>query len=113
LDESLTLIRNRLGHGAAIRFRDDLELGIEANLVRLEWITEAREREAMALFRRYDDKPKLSFTDCTSFIVMRLLDIRLAFTADEHFERTDPQNLPFRRLIDQRAGRYVFLERLL
>jgi predicted nucleic acid-binding protein len=31
--------------------------------------------------------PRLSFTDCTSFVIMRELGLKLAFTADRHFHR--------------------------
>ena len=34
----------------------------------------------------YDDKD-FSFTDCTSFVMMRRLKIVDAFTADHHFEQ--------------------------
>jgi predicted nucleic acid-binding protein len=39
---------------------------------------------ARELFFRYRDK-EFSFTDCTSFVVMRQLRIREALTTDRHF----------------------------
>ena len=112
IDEALTLLRRRLNHQAAIQFLDDLELGVEAGLIQLEWITPEREREARRLFRRYQDKPTLSMTDCTSFVMMKQLAIELAFTGDKHFERTDPKNFPFKSLIQERKGKYVVQVRL-
>jgi predicted nucleic acid-binding protein len=106
IDESLTLIKRRLGHHACVQFLDDLEPGIEVGMIRLEWITPDREEAARLLFRRYQDKPKLSLTDCTSFVVMAELMLRNAFTADEHFEQTDPKNMPFRCLVRARKGKY-------
>ena len=42
--------------------------------------------EACRLFRRLaPEVPRLSFTDCTSFVVMREMEIGVAFTADRHF----------------------------
>lgn len=113
VDESLTLLKRRLGHQAALQFLDDLEIGVEAGLVRLEWITPERERAARRLFRRYQDKPKLSMTDCTSFAVMAESAVSLAFTGDDHFERTDPGNFPFRCLIRESRGRFLVRMRLI
>ncbi len=42
------------------------------------------EKEAVELFRKYADQ-KVSFTDCLSFVYMKRLSIRTAFTFDRHF----------------------------
>jgi predicted nucleic acid-binding protein len=52
--------------------------------VRWEYISLARADKARGLFFRYRDKD-FSFTDCTSFIVMRELKLREALTTDHHF----------------------------
>ena len=44
---------------------------------------------------RYRDKPDISFTDFTSFVVMRELGLRDVLTADAHFAQA---HLGFRRL---------------
>ena len=49
-------------------------------------IGEEDERAALALLYRYDDQD-FSFTDATSFAVMRRLGIAVAFTFDEDFVR--------------------------
>ncbi len=38
------------------------------------------------MFEQYDDK-KFSFTDCTSFVVMRKTGISEVFEFDRHFEQ--------------------------
>ena len=38
------------------------------------------------IFKKYGDK-ELSFTDCTSFVLMKNLKLRKAFTFDEHFKQ--------------------------
>ncbi len=38
------------------------------------------------LFKKYDDKD-LSFTDCTSFALMKRLKVQTAFTFDGHFQQ--------------------------
>ena len=44
------------------------------------------EQLAFELFRKYSDK-KLSFTDCTSFALMKKLGIKRAFTFDDNFAK--------------------------
>lgn len=72
-----------------------IRLGIEAaeawwrqvdgsSRVRWEYITLARADKARGLFFRYRDKD-FSFTDCTSFVLMRELKLREALTTDHHF----------------------------
>jgi hypothetical protein len=46
------------------------------------------EDAAFAIFKRYHDKG-FSFTDCTSFAVMKALKLRKAFAFDRHFEQME------------------------
>lgn len=88
LDEALTGIRSRSGREASSRFLDEIEALADARLLRIERVTEMRFRRAGALFRRLNGKlRRLSFTDCTSFAIMREEGIAWAFTADAHFDR--------------------------
>ena len=50
------------------------------------------EEEAWQMFKRYADKV-FSYTDCTSFIVMRHRGIWDAFTNDHNFEQVGYQRL--------------------
>ena len=54
-----------------------------------------RREKAWQLFKKYQDKPDISFTDFTSFVVMSELKIREVFTHDDHFEKV---NLGFKRV---------------
>jgi predicted nucleic acid-binding protein len=45
---------------------------------------EELEKEAFRIFEKYTDK-RLSFTDCTSFALMKRLGISKAFAFDEDF----------------------------
>lgn len=47
-------------------------------------IDAAHEAAAWQIFARYRDQT-FSFTDCTSFAVMRALRLTEAFTGDQHF----------------------------
>lgn len=80
-DETLTLLRFRLGLDAAETWWRQVE---GSSRVRWESITLARADKARSLFFRYRDKD-FSFTDCTSFVVMRELKLREALTTDHHF----------------------------
>jgi predicted nucleic acid-binding protein len=79
--EAATLARIRGGDAVAVRLLDlvDRSAGI-----RLEWIDRARFDGTKAYFRKHLDHD-YSFTDCSSFVVMRELRLRDALTSDRHF----------------------------
>lgn len=80
-DETLTLLKIRLGIEAAETWWRQVD---DSPRVGWEYITPARADKARALFFRYRDKG-FSFTDCTSFVLMRELKLREALTTDHHF----------------------------
>jgi predicted nucleic acid-binding protein len=61
--------------------------------VRWEWVDPSRAEKARAWFSRWPDK-SFSFTDCTSFVIMRELRLRRALTTDRHFKQAGFQILP-------------------
>lgn len=81
LDESLTLAKARRGSHAALSL---LEIVENSDGFRMEWIGPERFAAAKTFFRRHADHA-YSFTDCTSFVVMRELRLRDALTGDTHF----------------------------
>jgi uncharacterized protein len=81
LAEAFTLAKSRAGSLAALRLMDRLEATV---LVGMEWIGPDRFAAAKAFFRKHSDH-EYSFTDCTSFIVMRELNLTEALTTDSHF----------------------------
>jgi predicted nucleic acid-binding protein len=83
VDETVTLLLVRHSHAAAVDLLDTIE---RSEALRLEWIGPARFHAAGALFRRHADK-EWSFTDCVSFVTMRELQVRDAFTTDHHFKQ--------------------------
>ncbi|MGQ0652713.1 MAG: type II toxin-antitoxin system VapC family toxin [Betaproteobacteria bacterium] len=92
LDETLTLLRMRLGLRAAERWWQQVEGSAR---VRWEWVDAARAERARHWFFRWRDKD-FSFTDCTSFVVMKELRIKEALTNDRHFVQAGFQMLPQR-----------------
>lgn len=82
-DETLTLLRRHVGFDLARTFYDEVTKGESVQPV---WVSPEHFAEARAIFFRYRDKA-WSFTDCTSFAVMRALSIEDAFTLDRDFEQ--------------------------
>ncbi len=81
IDESLTLIRVKTGLQLALKFRDTLfEMSQGLKIVR---VLDKDEKNAWEWFLKKWNR--LSFTDCTSFAVMRRLELRDVATFDEHF----------------------------
>ncbi len=83
VDETLTLIRMRLGLAAAEAWWAQVE---GSRRVRHESIDAVRAEKARALFFRHRDK-RYSFTDCTSFVLMKELRLKQALTTDRHFRQ--------------------------
>src|SRR5882672_8853032 len=87
-DETLTCLHASAGARVAMIFADLLLARVDAWEVLLTDVTPSRRTLALATFRKLAPaEPRLSFTDCTSFVVMRELGIDIAFTADGHFRR--------------------------
>lgn len=82
VDETITLLRYRLGHKVAADVGRKLWEEEPAQLV---FIDRDTERRAWNLFLKYGDH-KFSFTDCTSFVIMEQLGITQAFVFDQDFE---------------------------
>ena len=81
VDETATLLLSRHSHRAAVDFLDSIS---RTDALRLEWVDQDRFEAAVAWFQRHADK-MWSFTDCVSFVVMRELNVREAFTTDHHY----------------------------
>jgi predicted nucleic acid-binding protein len=90
LDETLTLIRVRLSLPAAEAWWEQVE---GSSRLRWEWVGMARAEKARDLFFRHRDK-SYSFTDCTSFVVMKELKLKQALTSDRHFRQMGFDVLP-------------------
>jgi predicted nucleic acid-binding protein len=90
LDETLTLLRSRRSLATASVFIDKLR---RSKSVRVFWIDEGFFEKALAIFQKSSHK-SWSFTDCTSFALMRELSVSDAFTFDSHFREAGLQTLP-------------------
>ncbi len=90
IDETLTLLRIRLGLDAAENWWHSIAA---SSRVRKEAIQSERAERARAIFFRYRDK-EFSFTDCTSFALMREMRLRQALTTDRHFRQAGFEIIP-------------------
>jgi predicted nucleic acid-binding protein len=90
LDETLTLIRLRLGLAAARRWWEQVDSSAR---VRWESVDVRRAEKARGWFFGWGDKD-FSFTDCTSFVVMRELRLRRVLTTDAHFRQAGFETAP-------------------
>jgi uncharacterized protein len=89
-DETVTLLRYRLGFVAAKSFGDHL---LRAGIATLLPVIRRDETRAWEIFTRYRDK-SFSFTDCTSFAVMQRLKIDSAVAMDDDFRAFGMNCLP-------------------
>jgi predicted nucleic acid-binding protein len=86
LDETATLFFKRLLFAQAETAFTLLLRSAERGALTLERIAPARFEAACQLRLRYDDKPRISFTDFTSMVVMRERGLHDVLTGDAHFE---------------------------
>ncbi len=89
LDEVITALFKNVVFSSAIEFMESLFAAIKDNQIKLERINETRFKTAWSLRKKYQDKPEISFTDLTSFVLMQELEINSVFTADVHFNQVN------------------------
>jgi len=81
--ETINFLRARLPLKYAVEYRDDI---ISSKIVSIIHITPNMENSAFTVMKRHKDK-NYSFTDCTSFVVMKELGVSTSFTFDDHFRQ--------------------------
>lgn len=85
LDETLTLLFRRLSFPVAGEAISILDNAVKQGYLKLEWISPQRFEKAKEFRLRFQDKPEISFTDLTSMVVMKELDLISILTDDDHF----------------------------
>ena len=81
--ETINYLRAKISHNIAVLFRENLK---KSSFIEIVTVTPSNEDAAFNIFKRYTDKD-FSFTDCTSFSIMRSLKLKRAFAFDKHFEQ--------------------------
>ena len=81
ISETVTLVHRRTGHRQAVVCGNDLWGSPVLDVLRSDL---RQDQLAWELFQKHTDKD-FSFVDCLSFVIMKELHIRSAFTFDKHF----------------------------
>ena len=89
LDEVITALFKNVVFSNAMEFIESLFAAIKDNQIKFERISESRFKTAWSLRIKYQDKPDISFTDLTSFVLMQELAINSVFTGDAHFKKVN------------------------
>jgi predicted nucleic acid-binding protein len=82
IDETLTRIRYSVGHKEAVKWGKDI---LASRVVEKMEVGKEIFELAWEIFETYEDK-KLSFTDCTSFALMKKRNVEKVFSFDKDFE---------------------------
>ena len=83
LDEAFTLLKSTLGMAAV----ENLAASVSTSKsVQRVWVGPQHFQDALSMMRSHADKA-WSFTDCTSFVIMKELGIPRAFTFDRDFKQ--------------------------
>jgi predicted nucleic acid-binding protein len=85
LDEVITLLFRRESFDEAVQLMEGIFAASELEHLVVEKVTSARFEEAWKLRLRFDDKPSISFTDLTTIVLMKELDLSEVLTDDDHF----------------------------
>lgn len=88
-DEFITLVRMKISHDIAVEIGEKIREG----LIKLVDISPQDREAAWGYFKKHQDKT-YSFTDCTSFCIMKRLGIQQAFTFDKHFVQAGFTTVP-------------------
>jgi hypothetical protein len=83
--ETMNYLRSRISHQVAVLFRENLN---KSGFIEVIRVTPSFEDAAFVIFKQYKGKD-FSFTDCTSFSIMRSLRLKKAFAFDKHFEQLE------------------------
>lgn len=92
-DELITLLLNRISKSKAIEVCDNLLNDIKSGDITLIRVSDKIFEDAIRIFIRFSDK-EWSFTDCTSYVIIKNANIAKAVSFDEHFRQFGIEILP-------------------
>jgi len=83
--ETMNYFRAKISHNVSVTFLENMK---KSAIIEIINVTPLLENTAFAIFKQYADKD-FSFTDCTSFAVMKSLKVSSSFAFDKHFGQYD------------------------
>jgi len=92
LDEVFTVLKLKCGHETAFSLAKDILENEEFEIIFID--RELFNNALENFFKKTKDHPDLSFTDCTSFAVMKSLGIIKGFSFDKHFRLFNLHRIP-------------------
>lgn len=90
IDEAITFLRMNVSHAKAVAFKVSID---QSPILIQKSISDEIRKSAWDIFLKYSDQ-EFSFTDCTSFALMKDLNLNKAFTFDSHFSILGFECLP-------------------
>jgi predicted nucleic acid-binding protein len=85
LDETYTLLLMNAGYQTTIAFKQRIDIMVASQVLEIVWIDDAIANQSWQIFTKFNVDKEWSFTDCTSYAVMKQLNIAEAFILDHHF----------------------------
>lgn len=82
-DECITSVLSRAGHKLAVLAG---QLMFDSQIIEFAWLDQAIKLRAWEYFIKHNDKG-YSFTDCTSFVLMKEMKLTHYLGFDKHFDR--------------------------
>ena len=87
LDELYTLLLMNIGFQPTVNYKEKLDILIAEHLLNVIWIDQYLAKRGWDVFELYNVDKQWSFTDCTSYVVMKDFGITEVFAFDHHFEQ--------------------------
>lgn len=94
LDELYTLLLMNVGFQPTIIYKEKLDILISEHVLDVIWIDQYLAKRGWDVFEQYNVDKQWSFTDCTSYVVMKEFGITEVFAFDHHFEQMGFIHLP-------------------
>ncbi len=87
LDELYTLLLMNVGFQPTINYKEKLDILISEHVLDVIWIDQDLAKRGWDVFEQYNVDKQWSYTDCTSYVVMKEFSITEVFAFDHHFEQ--------------------------
>lgn len=87
LDETYTLLLANVGYKKTVESARRIRVLRNKGLLHIVQVTGDIEESAWLIFERFNKDKFWSFTDCTSKVIMEMLDINEVFSFDRNFEQ--------------------------